>query len=89
MASPTPGQSDGSLRVQIFGSSTPPFSVTFKEVSTGAIKYSNSNLTATEFTVNNLSAGDYKLHLTDIGVGGSACNFVNAQGQLLGDYTMF
>lgn len=89
LTSPTSGQSDGSLRVQIFGTSNPPFSVTLTEVSTGAIKYSNSNLTATEFTANNLRAGSYKLHLTDIGLGGTGCNFVNAQGELLGDYTLF
>jgi hypothetical protein len=87
--SPSSGQSDGSIYVQIFGTSTPPLSVTFTEVSTGAIKYSNSNLTIKEFTANNLAAGDYKLTMTDVGPGGTGCNFVNAQGVLLGDVTLY
>ena len=86
---PTPGQSDGSLYIQVFGTSTPPISVTFTEVSTGIIKYSNPNLPVKQFTVNNLGAGNYKLAMTDIGPGGTACNFVNGQGELLGDYTIY
>ena len=84
--SPSSGQSDGSIYTQIFGTSTPPLSVTLKDATTQAVVYQNSNLTVKEFTASNLPAGDYKLSMTEVS---SGCNFVNAQGVLIGDVTLY